>query len=225
MDRPYNYTNVCTILFIRLYKSIVSCPYDYMELFCMIVRNYYPPLLGITRRSCLEARRSKTWSTESRIDFSMALEGPPFLHFSASILSVAAASITIGLVLCQRWLLLHEVMSPGTMVCVTLIIKTFEYVHLFPFISNKCLDLTLAHLTMSGGLTRCPSKPVPVGFGLPLRGASEKPSSAPIITPLFHLGSCPSIPYTCPGNGLTYLQDCTLPHGKKGLKAQKVKES
>ena len=86
----------------------------------------------------------------------MALECPPFLHFNASILLAAAASITIGLVLCQRWLLLHEVMSLGIMVCVTLIIKTFEYVHLFPFISNKCLDLALAHLTMSGGIDKMP---------------------------------------------------------------------
>jgi len=86
----------------------------------------------------------------------MALDGPAFIHFSASILSPTAASITIGLVLCQRWLLLHEVMSLGIMVCVTLIIKTFEYVHLFPFISNKCLDLALAHLTMSGGIDKMP---------------------------------------------------------------------
>jgi hypothetical protein len=116
----------------------------------------YPPLSGITRRSCLEAHRSWTWSTESRIDFSMALESPPFLPFNVSILSAAATSITIGLVLSQRWFLLHEVMSPGIMVCVTLIIKTLEYAHLIPFISNKCLDLILAHLTMSGVIDRMP---------------------------------------------------------------------
>jgi predicted benzoate:H+ symporter BenE len=87
---------------------------------------------------------------------SMALEGPSFLPFSTSTLSAAATSITIGLVLCQRWFLLHEVMSPGIMVCVTLILKTFEYVHLIPFVSNKCLDLILVHLTMSGGNDRMP---------------------------------------------------------------------
>jgi hypothetical protein len=86
----------------------------------------------------------------------MALEGPPFLSSRIFILSAAAASITIGLVLCQRWFLLHEVISPGIMVCVTLIIKPFEYVHLIPFISNNCLDLTLAHLTMFGGIDRMP---------------------------------------------------------------------
>jgi hypothetical protein len=101
----------------------------------------YPPLLGITRRSCLEAHRS---STKSQIDLSMALEGPSFLPFNASTLSAAAASITLGLVLYQRWFLLNEVM-----VCVTLILKTFEYVHLIPFVSNNCLDLILIHLTMS----------------------------------------------------------------------------
>jgi hypothetical protein len=86
----------------------------------------------------------------------MALEGTYFLPFNASILSAATTSITIVLVLCQRWFLLHEVMSPGIMVCVTLIIKTLEYVHLIPFVSSKCLDLIFAHLTMSGGIDRMP---------------------------------------------------------------------
>jgi hypothetical protein len=36
---------------------------------------------------------------------------------------------------------------------------------------------------------------VSVGFGLPLGGISEKPSSTPIIVPLFHLVSCSSIPF------------------------------
>ena len=97
-----------------------------------------------------------TWSTESRIDFSMPLEGPSFLPFSASTLLATTTSITIGLFLYQRWFLLHEVMSLVIMVCVTLILKNFEYVHLIPFVSNKCLDLILAHLTMSGGIDRMP---------------------------------------------------------------------
>jgi hypothetical protein len=86
----------------------------------------------------------------------MALEGPPFLSSNIFILSAATTSITIGLVLCQRRFLLHEVISPGIMVCVTLIIKTIECMHLIPFISNNCLDLTLAHLTMFGGIDRVP---------------------------------------------------------------------
>jgi hypothetical protein len=57
---------------------------------------------------------------------SMALEGPSFLPFSAYTLSAATTtSITFGLVLHQRWFLLHELMSPGIMVCVTLILKNF----------------------------------------------------------------------------------------------------
>jgi hypothetical protein len=86
----------------------------------------------------------------------MALEGPPFLSSNIFALSGAATFITIGLVLCQRWFLLHEVISPGIMVCVTLIIKTIQCMHLIPFISNNCLDLTLAHLTMFGGIDRVP---------------------------------------------------------------------
>jgi hypothetical protein len=104
----------------------------------------------------------------------MALEGPSFLIFSASTLSAATTSITISLFLHHRWFLLHEVMSMVIMVYVTLILKTFEYVHLIPFVSNKCLDLVLAHLTMSGGMTGCPSNHVSVGFGLPLGGFFKK---------------------------------------------------
>jgi hypothetical protein len=89
-------------------------------------------------------------------NISMALEGPSFLSSSIFILSATTTSITIGLVLCQRWFLLHEVISSGIMVCVTLIIKTLEYVHLIPFTSNDCLDLTLVHLTMFGGIDRVP---------------------------------------------------------------------
>jgi hypothetical protein len=67
----------------------------------------------------------------------MALDGPPFLSSNTFILSAAATSITIDLVLCRKWSLLHEVISPGIMVCVTLIIKTLQYVHLIPFLSKK----------------------------------------------------------------------------------------
>ena len=82
--------------------------------------------------------------------------GPSFLPFSASTLSAATTSITFRLVLHQIWFLLHEVMSLGIMVCVTLILKTFEYAHLIPFVSNECLDLILVHLTMSGGNDKMP---------------------------------------------------------------------
>ena len=81
----------------------------------------------------------------------MALEGPSFLPLSASTLSAVVASITFILVLYQRWFLLHEVMCPSIMVCVIMILKTFEYVYLIPFVSNKFLDIILVHLTMSRG--------------------------------------------------------------------------
>jgi hypothetical protein len=75
--------------------------------------NCYPQYLGITRRSCLEAHRSYTWSTESRIDLSMVLEGPSFFFFFARLVLLAeTASITIGLDLHQKRLLLHEVIGP-----------------------------------------------------------------------------------------------------------------
>ena len=41
--------------------------------------------------------------------------------------------------------------------CVSLlIIETFKYMHLIPFISNNCLDITLAHLTMLGEIDWVP---------------------------------------------------------------------
>jgi hypothetical protein len=83
-------------------------------------------------------------STKSQINLSMSLEGPSFLPFSISTLSVAAASITFGLVLYQRWFLLHEVMSLGIMVCVTLNLKTFEYVHLIPLFLTGAWILCLS---------------------------------------------------------------------------------
>jgi hypothetical protein len=49
----------------------------------------------------------------------MALEGPSFFSFIRLVLSATTTSITIGLVLYQRRLLLHEVIGPGIMVCVT----------------------------------------------------------------------------------------------------------
>jgi hypothetical protein len=51
-------------------------------------------------------------STESRIDLSIALEGPSFFFFARLVLLAAAASITIGLDLHQRRLLLHVVVGP-----------------------------------------------------------------------------------------------------------------
>jgi hypothetical protein len=45
--------------------------------------------------------------------------GPTFSSFIIFVLSTAATSITIGLILYQKRFLLHEVIGPGIMVCVT----------------------------------------------------------------------------------------------------------
>jgi hypothetical protein len=74
----------------------------------------------------------------------MALEGPSFLPFSASTFSTTTTtttSITFSLVLHQRW---YEVMSLGIMVSVTLILKTFEHVHLIPLFLTGAWILCLS---------------------------------------------------------------------------------
>jgi hypothetical protein len=62
----------------------------------------------------------------------MALEGPSFFFFIRLVLSAAAASITFGLDLYQRRLLLHEVVGPGIMVCVI-----FDHYNLQIYASNS----------------------------------------------------------------------------------------
>jgi hypothetical protein len=115
----------------------------------------------------------------------MALEDPSFLPFSASTLSAtAAASITFGLVLHQKRFLLHEVMSPGIIVCVTLILKTFEYVHLIPLFLTGAWILCLSTLPCLGGMTGCPSKLVSIGFELPLGGFLKIHRMFPSYIPL-----------------------------------------
>jgi hypothetical protein len=95
--------------------------------------------------------------------------------------------------------------------------------HQIPFIFDDCLDLTLTHLTMVGGLTGCPSKLIPIGFGLPPGGFLKSHCPLPsyhhfyILSPA-HLSHSPS-----PGIRMICLWGCTLSRGKKGLKAQKVK--
>ena len=150
----------------------------------------------------------------------MALEGPPFF---------LPASLS-----CQQ----QQHPSPSAWSCVRegscsmrylvqvswyvslLIIDTFKYMHLVPLISNDCLDITFAHLTMFGGDWQgaCVYR-----FWFATRGISEKPSFAPIIAPLLHLVSCSPIPFPLSRHWVDLFQDCTLPRGKKGLKAQKVK--
>jgi hypothetical protein len=72
----------------------------------------YPRYLGITRRSCLEAHMVLDMEYREQIDLSMALEGPSFFFSARLVLSAVAASITTGLGLHRRGLLLHEVIGP-----------------------------------------------------------------------------------------------------------------
>jgi hypothetical protein len=72
----------------------------------------YPRYLGITRRSCLEAHMvlDMEYREQERPEHG---PGGPIFFFSASfVLSALPASITTGLVLHQRGLLLHEVIGP-----------------------------------------------------------------------------------------------------------------
>jgi hypothetical protein len=97
--------------------------------------------------------------------------------------------------------------------------------HLIPFISNNCLDLTFSHLTMLGELTGCPSKLVPIGLGLPLGEISEKPSSAPIIAPLFHLISHSFIPFPLSGHWVDLFVGLHLISWEEGAKGPEGKSS
>jgi hypothetical protein len=72
----------------------------------------YPRYLGITRRSCLEAHMvlDMEYREQERPEHG---PGGPFFFFSARfVLPAVPASITTGLGLHQRRLLLHEVIGP-----------------------------------------------------------------------------------------------------------------
>jgi hypothetical protein len=86
-------------------------------------------------------------------DLSLAPEGPSFLQ---CILSINSNNIhPTGLILKLHWVLLHEVMSLGIMVCVTLIFEAFEYVALnSALFHNICLEIMLFNLFIPwGGVT------------------------------------------------------------------------
>jgi hypothetical protein len=72
----------------------------------------YPRYLGITRRSCLKAHMVLDMEYREQIDLSMALEGPSFFFSASFVLPAVPVSITTGLGLHQRGLLLHEVIGP-----------------------------------------------------------------------------------------------------------------
>jgi hypothetical protein len=116
----------------------------------------YPPLLGITKE--IMSRGPQVLDMEYREPNPLD-HGPrrPIFSSFQCLHFVSSNNIHhLSLVLYRKWFLLHEVMSPGIMVCVTLILKTIEYVHLVLFVSNGCLDLILIHMTMFGGNDRMP---------------------------------------------------------------------
>jgi hypothetical protein len=107
------------------------------------------PILGITKE--IMSRDPQVLDGECREmdDLSLALEGPSFIW---CILSINISIHPISLVLKWQWVLLHEVMSPGIMVCVTLIFKAIEYVALnSPLFHNVCLEIMLFDLFIPGG--------------------------------------------------------------------------
>jgi hypothetical protein len=100
-----------------------------------------------------------------------------------------------------------------------LIIKTFKYMRLIPFVSNNCLDLTSAHLTMSRGI----DKAFVHRFWFATGGTSEKPSSAPIIAPLFHLISPSFVPLPLSGHWVDLFFGLHLVSWEEGAKGPEGK--
>jgi hypothetical protein len=110
------------------------------------------------------------------------------------------------------------------MVCVTLILKTFDYVHLILFGFMTCAwTLCLLIGPYLGGMTEFPSKLVPLGVSCHWVGLLKVVIHSH-HTYHFSTSSFSSIPYIDLGIGFAKLvKGCTLPCGKKGLKAQRVK--
>ena len=114
----------------------------------------YPPLLGITKEIMSQGPQilDMEYGEPDRLDHG---PGRPIFSSFQRLHFVSSNKIHhLSLVLYQRWFFLHEVMSLGIMLCVTLILKRFEYVDLVIFVSNGFLDIILIHLTMSGGNDR-----------------------------------------------------------------------
>jgi hypothetical protein len=91
------------------------------------------PSLGITKE--IMSRGPQVLDMEYWEPYCLepGLGGPIFLL--QRLHPVSSNIYPISLVLQQQWVLLHEVMSLGIMVCVTLILKKFEYVQLIIFTS------------------------------------------------------------------------------------------
>jgi hypothetical protein len=75
-------------------------------------RPCYPRYLGITRKSCLEAHMVLDMEYREQERPEHGPGGPIFFFSARFVLPAGPASITTGLGLYQKGLLLHEVISP-----------------------------------------------------------------------------------------------------------------
>jgi hypothetical protein len=111
----------------------------------------------------------------------------------------------------------HNIIFSGS--CTTL---CHSHMHQVPYISENCLDLTLTHLTIVGGINGVPWQACTRRFWLSTKGdlKSHRP-----LPPYYHFTSY--LPYIHPIPLVRALEgplrDYTFSCGKKGLKAQEVK--
>ena len=113
-------------------------------------------------------------------------------------------------------------MNPGIMVCITLIFEALEHVVLNPSFHDVFLEIMLFALFKPGRVTQCPSKLISLYDELLLGGSlkSHRPSLPYLPLSIFIHSISPFFL----GIGIGYTRrGCTLPRGKKGLKAQRVK--
>ena len=98
------------------------------------------PILGITKEIMSRGPQVLDMECREPDDLSMVPEGPSFLQCSPHITSSSIHHT--GLVLKWQWVLLHEVISLGIMVCIAPIFKTFKHVALnLSGFHNVCLTL------------------------------------------------------------------------------------
>ena len=157
------------------------------------------------------------------LTLSMALEGPSFFFFARFVLSAATASITIDLDLHRRGLLLHEVIGPRYHgMChfdrYNLLIYALGSFHFWWLLGSYTNPLDHCWGDWWGDLASWYSWVL-----VSHQGGFAEPSSAPTILSFYilyltHLSHSPS-----PTIRRTF-EGYTLSYGKKGLKAQGVKE-
>jgi hypothetical protein len=97
--------------------------------------------------------------------------------------------------------------------------------HMIHFISNNCLDLTFAHLTMFGGIDRVPYQACICKFWFATGAISEEPSPAPIIAPPFHLTSRSLIPFPLSGHWFDLFSGLHLTSWEEGAKGPEGKST